>query len=65
MNYLSSDSESDDEFVRNNPRVFRQRPNYYDIYSEQEFLKRFRISKASFEELLHEIRTAIQPVTLR
>lgn len=68
MNYLSDSSlESDYEIDNrlNDPRVFRERPNYKEVLNNQEFLRRFRVSKNSFQELLDKIKNVIQPATLR
>ncbi|KAK4881735.1 hypothetical protein RN001_005054 [Aquatica leii] len=57
----STSSDSDNELIdqlvrrRRNPRVFRQRPDNFTMWSEQEFFIRFRLQKATVMSLLNEI----------
>jgi hypothetical protein len=64
-----SESDSDIEFIANipvrKPRKFRERSNYLNILDDDEFLRRFRISKRSFQLMLEFIRPEIEPQTAR
>jgi hypothetical protein len=65
----SYDSDSDLEFIANLPvkkkRKFQNRPRYSDNFEENEFRRRFRMSKECFRKLLIKIENKIEPKTLR
>lgn len=64
-----SDSDSEIEFILNlparKPRRFQSRTDYLNILDEEEFSRRFRMTKASFRLLLSKIRDEIEPATAR
>ena len=67
---ISYDSESDDSDLEQllsarKKRRFQDRPCFFEIYDENEFSRRFRISKEGFQELLAKIRHKISPVSKR
>lgn len=64
-----SSSDSDFEFIdginARKPRNFSFRPDYLHVLDDNEFIRRFRLSKTSFELILNKIRPTISPTTLR
>lgn len=46
-------------------RLFRDRKNPFDIYSQEEFRTRYRLSKDCTQILINEVRNVLQPGTLR
>ena len=66
---MSSESDDDFEFINNlnarMPRTFAPRPNFLEILDDFEFLRRFRMSKESFQFLLTKISNKILPTTAR
>lgn len=68
---MDSSSESDDDlaFIQNinvrAERKFAERRNFLEELDEQEFSRRFRISKSSFKILLELIEGDISPQTSR
>jgi hypothetical protein len=68
MNKYSSDSD-DEQILRHiftirRARQFKIRPKYRETLDDIEFIKRFRVSKVTFEELLQKIRH-LEPQTKR
>jgi hypothetical protein len=65
----SDDFDSDLEFIANLPvrkkRKFQNRPRYLEDLEENEFRRRFRMSKECFRKLLIKIENKINPKTLR
>ncbi|XP_018580381.1 putative nuclease HARBI1 [Anoplophora glabripennis] len=58
---------SEEELIENEarPRVFRRRPNYFEIYDPQDFFVRFRLKPRTVEMLLEELDEAISHPTER
>lgn len=65
----SSESDSDLEFIANlpvrKPRRFQDRTNFLATLNDEEFSRRFRMSKESFNVILEKIRHSIAPTTAR
>jgi hypothetical protein len=65
----SSESDSDWEYINSirarKPRKFRARIDYLTEFDDEEFHKRFRLTKESFRELLEVIRPKISSKTRR
>ena len=57
--------ELDDLFPIRGERIVRERIDHFQRHSDQEFRKRFRISKNVFRELLAEIEDEIRPPSQR
>lgn len=70
---VDSESESTDfeneiaEFnmIIRNEKIFRKRKNYFELFNEDEFLKRFRLKKQTVENVLEEIHHEIKYPTNR
>lgn len=64
---FSDDDEAIMEFVERPRRrkIFRNRINHFQIWDDQEFLVRFRISREGVTEVLHKIEESISHVTNR
>lgn len=69
-----SDSDSDIEVLNelnniyryyNRPYVVRTRDNHWEQWDEIEFIRRFRVSKATARDILSEIETEICHPTTR
>lgn len=67
------DSEEDPDFLEfvvlvhfpRNPRIFRDRPNHYDVWTDEEFLLRFRLSKRTVNFLTEIIKDRISSLRTR
>ncbi len=46
-------------------RVFRERPDYFEMYNGTEFSQRFRLSKNTARFIINDIRGTLQPNTNR
>ena len=64
LNFLSDDALEDDSRVPA-PRVFRDRTDPFDCYSDCEFKVRFRFSKLTTRDLIFMVHDEIQPSTMR
>lgn len=64
---VSELSELEDEPCKRQrlPRVFRERTEPFELYSNDEFKTRFGLSKETFLIVLHQIEENIQPLTSR
>lgn len=64
-----SESDSDNEIIDSiripKPRKFQNRPDFLNSLDEDEFIKRFRIGKNSFQFILGKIRDKISCTTER
>ena len=64
-----SESDEDLEFIYNIPvrksRRFQTRQDFVAILDEKEFLRRFRLTKQSFQVILAMIRDKLSPQTNR
>lgn len=69
MDSSSEGEDSENEFIDNlrapKARVFLDRINYLETLDNDEFHKRFRINKDTFQFLCDEIRHLISPFTDR
>lgn len=66
MNIISGmESEFDTESEPDDQRLFRERENYLESLNDSEFIRRFRVSKITFLELLNKIKPSIEPQTKR
>lgn len=66
---FQSESDEDIDFINNirapKVRKFQDRRNLLEELDDNEFLRRFRIGKVTFEYLCNEIKHLISPVTNR
>jgi hypothetical protein len=69
MDEYSSDSENNEIlrqiFSIRRKRKFKNRPKYRETLDDIEFLRRFRVSKITFAELLGKIKHRLEPQTER
>ncbi|KAJ8909946.1 hypothetical protein NQ315_004013 [Exocentrus adspersus] len=66
INIFDSDNEDiQDIYLPRHPKVFKNRPNYFDEYDELEFFKRFRLQKHTVQMVLHTIENLIKYPTNR
>lgn len=65
----SSESDDDLNFINNiatrKPREFRLRKDYLEILDDENFHKRFRLTKSTFRFVLEKIRAKISSRTRR
>ncbi|XP_066581979.1 putative nuclease HARBI1 [Prorops nasuta] len=71
VEYSFSHNDEDEEImdwmilISRKPYTIRERPNFFNIYDENEFLTRFRLQKLTVLKLLHEIEDALRTRTER
>lgn len=58
-----SEVEDESRKCQNLPTVFPERTEPFDLYSNDKFKTKFRVSKERFLNVLHEIEDNIQPFT--
>ena len=64
FDFLSDDTFEDDSRVPA-PRVFRDRTDPFDCYSDYEFKVRYRFSKSTTRDIIFMVHDEIQPSTMR
>lgn len=52
-----------EENIRRKSRVFRDRPNHFEKWSDDEFFDRFRLTKPTVQDILNQLN--IGPQTTR
>lgn len=65
MMETSSDDEEDIIFRIRRPKIYKQRVDTFEAWSDLEFFIRFRLSKAAVLELLNHIRNDISSISNR
>lgn len=66
---MSSSSDSDSDFINGHrtlkKRKFNERKNFLETLDDNEFHRRFRVTKQTFQLLCDKIRDKADPATAR